>query len=203
MSLAGRIVLRVRQLPTKIPSFWWEARLRYRDGRKLRSLQIGRNNSFHVPVRSAGRGSLQIGNENAFGWIPAPRLGNGEILLQARSVDSHVIISNGCAFSNNVSLVAMGRIFIGSNVLIGDQVAIYDCDFHELNPQHRNRSVGPIRPVEIGDNVWLGSRVLVLKGVKIGENTVVAAGAIVTESLPANVVAAGIPARIVKAIVTP
>lgn len=53
----------------------------------------------------------------------------------------------------------------------------------------------------IGSNVWLGSRVMVFKGVTIGENTVVAAGSVVTKSLPANVIAAGVPERVIREIV--
>jgi maltose O-acetyltransferase len=83
---------------------------------------------------------------------------------------------------------------------IGDQVAIYDCDFHEINPSTRDRSYGPTSPVVIGNNVWLGSRVIVLKGVTIGDNSVVGAMSVVTKSIPANCVAAGIPARIIRHI---
>ncbi|MBP7051983.1 MAG: hypothetical protein KBE65_13295 [Phycisphaerae bacterium] len=79
-------------------------------------------------------------------------------------------------------------------------MAIYDCDFHEIDPILRNRGPGPNMPVEIGDNVWLGSRVMVLKGVTIGANSVVGAGSIVTTSLPANCVAAGVPARVIRTV---
>jgi maltose O-acetyltransferase len=163
-------------------------------------MEIGRRTRFNVTVRSAGRGSLKIGLGNTFGWKSAPRLGSGEILLQPRAVASTVIIGDRNAFSNNVSLCAMGEISIGNDCLLGDQVAIYDCDFHELDPQYRNRSAGPVLPVVIGNNVWLASRVMVLKGVSIGDNTVVAAGAVVTKSLPANVMAAGVPAKIIRKI---
>jgi len=70
---------------------------------------------------------------------------------------------------------------------------IMDTDWHWNDPR-----TGPNAPVEIGDNVWLGINVTVTKGVTIGENTLVAAGSIVTKSLPANVVAAGIPAKVIR-----
>jgi maltose O-acetyltransferase len=163
-------------------------------------LEVGPRTRFYVPVRSAGCGTLVIGPRNSFGYGPAVRVGNGEILLQPRSKEARILIGRGNAFSNNVSVVASGEITIGDGCQIGDQVAIYDCDFHEIDPERRNRGVGPIRPVHIGNNVWLGSRVIVLKGVTIGDNTVVGAMSLVTQSLPANCVAAGNPARVIRLI---
>jgi maltose O-acetyltransferase len=163
-------------------------------------LEIGADTRCNVPIRSDGQGSLVIGSGNVFGWRWAPRVGNGEILLQPRSRDSEVVIGNRNTFSNNVSIVAMGRIVIGDDCLFGDQVALYDCDFHEIDPLNRNRSVGPVLPVTIGTNVWLGSRAMILKGVTIGDNSVVAAMSVVNQSIPDNCVVAGNPARIVRRI---
>ncbi len=59
-------------------------------------------------------------------------------------------------------------------------------------------SVGPVEPVTIGNNVWLGSRVTVLRGVTIGTNSVVGAGSVVTRSIPANSIAVGAPAKVVR-----
>ncbi|WP_390622509.1 DapH/DapD/GlmU-related protein [Candidatus Laterigemmans baculatus] len=94
----------------------------------------------------------------------------------------------------------MDSVVLGSRCLVGDLVSIFDCDFHELNPVGRHISPGKISPVSIGDNVWLGSRVIVLKGVTIGDDTVVAAGAVVASSLPAGVLAAGVPAKILRTL---
>ena len=91
-------------------------------------------------------------------------------------------------------------IAIGNKCQIGDLVAIYDSDFHEISPATRNRSTGPSAPVRIGNNVWLGSRVMVLKGVAIGDNSVIAAMSVVTKSVPPNSLAAGIPAKVIRSI---
>jgi maltose O-acetyltransferase len=200
MSLAGRVLLRLRQLSCSVSSFWRQRWLQLFSGSSLRYLEIGAKNRFNVPVRSDGSGKLVIGNSNTFGWSPATRLGNGEILLQPRSLEAEIVIGNGNAFNNNVSLICMGKISMGDNCLIGDQVLIYDCDWHEIDPLHRNRSVGPIRPVTIGNNVWLGSRVMVLKGVTIGDNSVIAAASVVTKPIPANCLAVGNPAQIIRSI---
>jgi acetyltransferase-like isoleucine patch superfamily enzyme len=200
MSLAGRTLLRVRQALESVPSAWRINRLRWREARNHQRLSIGVGTCFSVPVRSLGAGTLLIGVHNTFGFVPAPLIGNGEILLQPRAKEAQIVIGDHNGFSNNVSLIAMGKILMGNHCLIGDQVTIFDCDAHEINPQTRTRSAGPILPVIIGNNVWLGSRVMVLKGVTIGDNSVIAAMSVVTKPIPANCVAAGNPARIIRSI---
>ncbi len=152
-----------------------------------------------VPVRCDGSGRVALGTGVILGYKPGLRLGTGEILLQARGKSS-IAIGESTRLSNNVALVAVQSITIGARCLIGDSVCLMDCDFHEITPSTRNHSHGKTVPVVVGNNVWLGSRVMVLKGVEIGDNTAVAAGSIVTRSLPSNVVAAGSPARVVRSI---
>lgn len=156
------------------------------------------NSHSVVPLRVDGRGTVQLENGVNLGSLEAPRMGDGAIQLRAALPNSRITIGACTATSNNITIIAMNSVEIGARCLIGDFVTVYDCDFHEMDSAHRSRSVGPIEPVTIGDNVWLGSRVIVLKGVSIGENSVVAAGSVVTRSLPANVVAAGVPARVIK-----
>ncbi|EMI41654.1 transferase hexapeptide repeat containing protein [Rhodopirellula sp. SWK7] len=86
---------------------------------------------------------------------------------------------------------------IGDRCLIGDGVTIFDSDFHGIHPDQRHQ-LGNHSPVSISNNVWLGSRVMVLKGVSIGENSIVAAMSVVTKDIPANVIAAGNPARVIN-----
>ena len=155
---------------------------------------------FGVPVRSGGQGSLVIGRGNSFGFRAAPRLGTGEIQLQPRSPDAEILRGDGNKTSNNISLVANGRITIGNDCLIGDLVVISDCDFHEISHANRNRSAGLTAPVTIGNNVWLCSRVMVLEGVTIGDNSVVADMSVVTKSIAADSLAAGIPAKVIRSI---
>ncbi|MFA6010720.1 MAG: DapH/DapD/GlmU-related protein [Desulfobacteraceae bacterium] len=85
------------------------------------------------------------------------------------------------------------NISLGDNVRCGANTLITDTDWHTDDSR-----AGENAPVSIGNNVWLGVDVIVLKGVTIGENTVVGAGSIVTRSLPENVYAAGIPAVVVS-----
>jgi maltose O-acetyltransferase len=165
-----------------------------------KQLVVGKHVCFNVPVRGEGEGVLIIGNCNTFGYPPAPRLGTGEILLQARHPDARIVIGEANAFSNNVSIVANESITIGDRCLIGELTSIIDSDCHEINPATRNRSAGATKPVVIGNNVWLGSRVLVLKGVTIGDNSVIAAASVVTKPISDNSIAGGNPAKVIRLI---
>jgi acetyltransferase-like isoleucine patch superfamily enzyme len=113
---------------------------------------------------------------------------------------------------NGALIMAEERIEIGKHCLISWNVGIADSDFHPLEPAQRIQDTlalapyfdGPPRPplrtapVIIKDNVWIGMAAVILKGVTIGENSVVAAGSIVSKDVPANVVVAGNPAVVVK-----
>jgi maltose O-acetyltransferase len=88
---------------------------------------------------------------------------------------------------------------IGADVQIGPNVQLLTAT-HPLDPQPRRDKWESAEPITIGDNVWLGGGVIVCPGVTIGENTVVGAGAVVTKDLPANVIAVGSPARVVRGL---
>ena len=109
-----------------------------------------------------------------------------------------IIIGDGCGISGSV-LVAENSITLGKRVLVGAGCTIIDSDCHPLNARARACGErGKTASVVLEDDVWLGMNVLVLKGVRIGAGTVVGAGSVVTGDLPAGVIAAGNPARIVS-----
>ena len=99
----------------------------------------------------------------------------------------------------NFGLVALdvAPIRIGEDVQIGPNVQLLT-PTHPLDPERRRARWEAAEPITIGDNVWLGGGVIVCPGVAIGENTVVGAGTVVTRDLPANVLAVGNPARVVR-----
>jgi maltose O-acetyltransferase len=99
----------------------------------------------------------------------------------------------------NVGLVALdvARITIGDDVQLGPNVQLLT-PTHSVEGGLRRAKWEAAEPISIGDNVWLGGGVIVLPGVTIGRNSVMGAGAVVTRDLPANVVAVGNPARIVR-----
>ena len=96
------------------------------------------------------------------------------------------------------------RISIGRQCIIADGVCIHDTDGHPLDPARRGRGepVDPaqVRPVVIEDQVWIGLRAIILKGVRIGRAAVVGAGSVVTRDVPPFAVCAGNPARVVKTL---
>lgn len=101
-------------------------------------------------------------------------------------------IGNNCGFSG-IRIWADKSVVIGNNVRCGANVVITDSDAHTDDPR-----AGKEAPVVIEDNVWLGMNVIVLKGVRIGRNALIGAGSVVTSDIPENVMAAGVPCRIIK-----
>ncbi len=101
----------------------------------------------------------------------------------------------------NYGLVALdvAPITIGDDVQIGTNVQLLT-PTHPVDPELRRAKWEAAKPITIGDNVWLGSGAIVLAGVTLGEGSVVGAGAVVTRDLPANVVAVGNPARVIRTI---
>jgi maltose O-acetyltransferase len=161
------------------------------------NLVFGKHVGLFVPLRCDGEGIVHVSDRTKLGSPLAARYGNGEILLQARTSDAVIRIGRHCAFSNNVSVVAVQSVEIGDDCLIGDFVSIMDSDFHAIAPDQRRTGPAQTAPVKLENNVWLGSRVIVQKGVIIGANSIVAPNAVVTSSIPPDVIAAGIPAHVI------
>jgi acetyltransferase-like isoleucine patch superfamily enzyme len=113
-------------------------------------------------------------------------------MLSTLKEGAELTIGPGCGLSGTV-IASAKQIILGRNVRCGANTLITDTDWH--TDDHRT---GPDAPVIIEDNVWLGVNVTVLKGVTIGEGTMVGANSVVTRSLPANVVAAGQPAEVIR-----
>ncbi len=104
---------------------------------------------------------------------------------------------------SGVTIVAAKAILIGDRVSCGVNVCIYDNDFHPLNAHLRtvnNESEIAALPVTIGNDIWIGANSLILKGVIIGDRSIVGAGSVVTTDIPADSIYAGNPARFIKRI---
>ena len=102
-------------------------------------------------------------------------------------------IGDGTAIGDRTEIHAGQKVTIGSGCNISWDVCIIDRDYHKLDGDRE-----AMLPVEIGDRVWIGCRAIVLKGVRIGEGAVVAAGSIVTRDVPPNALVAGNPARVIR-----
>jgi len=164
------------------------------------NLTIGKNVLLLVPVRCDGSGRVQIGKNAVIGCPAAPMAGNGELLLQAREKGAVIRIGANVAFSNNVSIIAAQEVTIGNDCLIGDFLLVMDSDFHGIDPLERRSCKGLSKPVVIGNNVWFGSRVIVQKGITIGENAIIAAQSVVTRDIPPDCIAGGNPAKVIRYI---
>ncbi|GAA4937889.1 sugar O-acetyltransferase [Nonomuraea thailandensis] len=128
-------------------------------------------------------------------------VGEGTVIRPPLRVDYGSHLRIGARSFANYGLVALdvAPITIGDDVQIGSNVQLMT-PTHPVDPDLRRAKWEAARPITIGDNVWLGSGAIVLAGVTVGENTVVGAGAVVTRDLPANVVAVGNPARVIRTV---
>ena len=151
-------------------------------------------------IQLNGKGKIIFGNNNYIGIDPSPFLYSGYCYFEARNLHSSIKLGNDIFINNNCVIISEGEgIEISSNCLIGTNCEIYDSDFHSLDPNLRlDISSVKTSKVILQKNVFLGSNVKILKGVTIGENSVISNGSIVVKDIPKNVVAGGIPAKIIK-----
>ncbi|MBB0231484.1 sugar O-acetyltransferase [Streptomyces calidiresistens] len=126
-------------------------------------------------------------------------LGEGVEIRPPLRVDfgRYVTVGRGTFVNFGAVFLDVAPITIGEDVQIGPNVQLLT-PIHPLEAERRRAKWEAARPITIGDNVWLGGGVIVCPGVTIGENTVVGAGAVVTRDLPANVLAVGNPARVIR-----
>jgi len=104
-------------------------------------------------------------------------------------IGKNVFVNHACTF------MSIGGVTIEDNVLIGPKVNIITSD-HSPNPEERNSIIAS--PIRIKENVWIGANATILKGVTIGINSIVAAGAVVTKDVPDNCIFGGVPAKLIK-----
>lgn len=142
------------------------------------------------------KSQIKLGSNLTFRSYPNSNLIgiNRNCSLSTIQPGAKLIIGNGCGLSGTV-IGAFVCIELGENVRCGANTLITDSDWHLDDPR-----AGKPKAVKIEDNVWLGEGVKVLKGVTIGKNSVIGAGSIVVSNIPENVIAAGNPAKVIKAI---
>lgn len=125
---------------------------------------------------------------------------NHKVIIRTQLPEAEITIGNNVGISGS-TILSRVAISIGDNTNIGANCFITDTDHHPIDPLERlsNSSKNIVNePVSLGKNVWLAEGVKVLKGVSIGDNSIVGAGSVVVSSVPANVIAAGNPAKIIR-----
>lgn len=147
------------------------------------------NNTYHTPEEVVALMSKITGKivDSSFTLFPPFYTDFGKNITFGKNV----FINSGCRFQDQ------GGIFIDDDALIGHNVVLATLN-HGLAPDKR-KDLYPA-PIQIGKNTWIGANATILQGVTIGENAVVAAGAVVTKDVPANVVVGGLPAKVLKKI---
>jgi maltose O-acetyltransferase len=151
------------------------------------------------PVLFVGPGEISLGEKVQFGWKASPLFYTGYCHVEVSRERSRIEIGDRTEFNNNLMIKSDGAgIKIGRDCLFGAHVEILDSDFHDLDPASRKGGEPKVAPVEIGDNVFAGMGVRILKGATIGSDSVIGAGAVVTGTIPAGVIAAGNPARVIR-----
>jgi galactoside O-acetyltransferase len=179
-------------------------RLRVYKYRLLSSIQPEGDPKLLQPALFMGEGTISFGSGVVIGNLESPSFLNGYCLFSTRSQSARISVGNNVWMNNSVSVICNNSsVCIGDNSLIGYNVEILDSDFHGIDPSQRKTKHAHGSPVIICENVWIGSNAKILKGVTIGSNTVIGNGALVSTNIPANTVAVGVPARVIRTLVNP
>ncbi|MBR3864046.1 MAG: sugar O-acetyltransferase [Clostridia bacterium] len=128
-------------------------------------------------------------------------MGNNVIIVPPFWCDYgyHIVIGDNFYANHNCIIQDGAGVTLGNNVFIGPNCCITTAE-HAIDPEMRKAGVEIAMPVVIGNNVWIGAGSTILAGVEIGDNSVIGAGSVVTKSIPSNVVAVGVPCKVLREI---
>lgn len=150
----------------------------------------------YLPVepKIMGNGIVEIGKGNAFS-------GEIELVCSKNYYENALLkIGDNNFFGHFNSIRCIQNIQIGNDCFFASFVRVSDNNGHPINPADRHKSgstipLNEIKPVVIENNVWIGELAVILSGVRIGENSIVSAGSVVTKDVPKNSIVMGVPAR--------
>lgn len=140
------------------------------------------------------RRSIRLARETGIRMVVAEAGKNLRVFGRVRiDMPQKIYIGDDCTLNEGVLIVGREDVRIGNGVTLSAYVVVASAGIGSGQPRRHSQA-----PVTIEDNVWVAANATILPGVKIGEGAVIAAGAVVTEDIPANVMAVGVPARVVK-----
>lgn len=184
-----RAIYDIRRAIIHIVSTIW-----YKQVASIAGVEFGSNLSFNgrIIIDRFKYSTIKIGDNCTFNShnLFNPR-GIKRCILYTATDFAKIEIGNNCGFSG-VSIVCWKNVKIGNNVMVGADTCIGDTDGH---PERLGTSP---EPVEIKDNVFIGMHCIILKGVTIGENSIIGTESVVTKDIPANCVAAGVPCKVIR-----
>lgn len=190
---AARFTWKLRIWPLIAKIFYREPLLRYRATRLGRGVQL----DGAIPL-IFGNGRIEIGDDVVIGGRNTWTIGSKV------SVDAELVIGDRVTIGYQNSITASVSVRIGDDTMLASNINIFDTPTHPISPARRLHHEPPrldeCSPVVIGRNCWIGSSAMILQGVTIGDNSIVAAGSIVTRSIPPNSLAAGAPATVKRSI---
>ncbi len=148
----------------------------------------------HVYLNALGKGKLSLGNNVSIGAFSRVI-----ISTSLNNIGNHISIGNNVGIGEFAYLGGAGGLTIGDDCIVGQYLSCHPENhvFDELDTLIRHQGITR-KGIEIGKNCWIGSKVTILDGVQIGDGCVIAAGAVVTKSFPANSVIGGVPAKLLS-----
>ena len=162
-------------------------------------MQVGAGFQMEQLPYIQGKGDIVIGAGVRFSGKPSFSFGRSNACMRPTiTIGDNTFIGHGCGF--NIG----SEIWIGKNCLFSTGVHVYDLDGHPLDAAARRSGLPSpsesIKPVRIGDDVWVGNGAILLKGVTIGDRAIIAARSVVTKDVPADTIVGGNPARFVATL---
>jgi carbonic anhydrase/acetyltransferase-like protein (isoleucine patch superfamily) len=176
--------------------YWFSNKFYYEPMLRSCCYSVGKNlkTDGDIPLIEGG-GKIIIGNNVTIGnrgaWIISPNLYQ----------TPELIIGDNTTINYQVGISVENKVEIGHNCIVAGECMMFDNNSHSISPENSRRMTKEdVAPIKIEDNVWIGMRSMIFKGVIIGEGSVIAAGSVVTKSVPSRTLVGGNPAKIIKEI---
>ncbi len=160
---------------------------------------VGKPNLF-IPLLLKGDGKISFGENVQIGVTAAHYTYSSYNYVLASGKDTEVSFGNNVVMANGATIQAASGVSLGDNVMIGINCFLVDTDGHDLNPEKRMDGNVKSAKIKIENNVVIFYNSVVFKGVTIGENSIIGSCSVVTKDIPANVFAAGNPAKVIRNI---